>query len=121
MRKHLIPALLLMAATGAGALRALAAAPDLVDPTRPSDARGERAMPGWPQLRLQGILHRGNDCIAIIDGRLVRRGDHFSDVMIGEIGTDAVHYQRGGHELIAYLAKPTLQVRRPSAPIKDSP
>ena len=121
MRKNLIAALLLIAATGAAANRVVAAAPDLVDPTRPSDARGERAVPGWPQLRLQGILHRDNDNVAIIDGRVVRCGDHLGDATIGEIGTDAVHYLRAGHELVAYLAKSTLQVRRLSAPLKDSP
>ncbi len=121
MRVNLIPALLLIAATGACTIRAVAAVPALVDPTRPSDVRGERALPGWPQLRLQGILHRGSDCIAIIDGRLVHRGDHLGEVLIGDIGTDAVHYQRGGHELIAYLTKSTLQVRHLGAPLKDSP
>ncbi len=121
MRKILFPALLLIAALGGLAERAAADAPVLIDPTRPSDAHGERAVAGWPQLRLQGILHRDNDNLAIIDGRVVHRGDHFNDVLIGEIGTDAVHYQRGGHDLIAYLAKSTLQVRRLSAPSKDSP
>jgi hypothetical protein len=121
MRQNLIAALLLIAATGTCATRAVVAAPPLEDPTRPSNGRGERAAPGWPQLRLQGILHHGNESVAIIDGRLVHSGDHLGDARIGEIGTDAVHYQRGGHELIAYLAKSTLQVRRLTALPKDSP
>jgi hypothetical protein len=121
MRQYLIPALLLVALTGACATRAVAAAPALEDPTRPSDARGARAVPGWPQLQLQGILCHGTDRIAIIDGRLIHSGDHLGDALIGEIDADAVHYRRGGHELISYLTKSTLQVRRLTAPPKDSP
>ena len=121
MRHHLIPVLLLIAATGTCAARAAGAAPALEDPTRPSNGRGERAVPGWPQLHLQGILHHGSDSVAIIDGRLVHCGDHLGDALIGEIGADAVHYQRGGHALIAYLTRSTLQVRRLTALPKDSP
>lgn len=121
MRQYLIPALLLVAATAAAAMPAFGAAPALEDPTRPSDAHGGRAVPGWPQLHLQGILRHGTDSVAIIDGRLVHCGDHMGDALIGEIGTDAVHYQRAGHELIAYLTKSTLQVRQLTAPPKDSP
>jgi hypothetical protein len=121
MRHYLIPALLVVAAAGACAGRAVAAAPALEDPTRPSDARGARAVPGWPQLQLQGILCHGTSRVAIIDGRLVHSGDRLGDALIGEIDTDAVHYLRGGHELISYLTKSTLQVRRLSAPPKDPP
>lgn len=119
MRQHLIPLLILIAAVGTG--RLLGAAPALEDPTRPSDARGARAVPGWPQLQLQGIFCHGDNRVAIIDGRLVHSGDRLGDAQIGAIGPDAVHYLRGGHELIAYLTKSTLQVRRLSAPPKDSP
>jgi hypothetical protein len=120
VRQHLIPVLILVAAA-ACAGRMVGAAPVLEDPTRPSDARGARAVPGWPQLQLQGILCHGDSRVAIIDGRLVHSGDRLGDAQIGAIGPDAVHYLRGGHELIAYLTKSTLQVRRLSAPPKDSP
>ena len=119
MRHNLIAVLLLVVATGAA--RAAGVVPALDDPTRPSDAHGARAVPGWPQLHLQGILHHGSDSVAIIDGRLVHCGDHLGDALIGEIGTDTVHYLRGGHELIASLTKSTLQVRRLAALPKDSP
>jgi hypothetical protein len=121
MRQNLIPTLLLIAATAAAAAQAGAAAPALEDPTRPSDGHGARAVPGWPQLQLQGIVCHGDSRSAIIDGRLVHSGDRLGDALIGEIRPDAVHYQRGGHELIAYLIKSTLQVRRLSAPPKDPP
>jgi hypothetical protein len=121
MRHYLIPVLLLVAAIGAFATRAVTAGPVLEDPTRPSDSRGVRAVPGWPQLRLQGILCHGTDRVAIIDGRVVHSGDRLGDALIGAIDTDAVHYLRGGHELISYLTKSTLQVRRLTALPKDSP
>ena len=121
MRQFLIAALLLVTATGACTTRAVAAAPALEDPTRPSDARGARAVPGWPQLQLQGIVCRGTSRVAIVDGRLVHSGDRLGDALIGDIDPDAVHYLRGGHELIAYLTRSSLQVRRLTAQPKDSP
>ncbi len=117
----LLATLLLVAASAAAISRAAAPAPVLEDPTRPSDARGARAVPGWPQLRLQGILCHGTSRIAIIDGRLVHSGDRLGDALIGAIDPDAVHYLRGGHELISYLTKSSLQVRRLIAQQKDSP
>jgi hypothetical protein len=119
--KLLFTALLLVTGSAAAAGRAVAAAPALEDPTRPSDGHGARAVPGWPQLQLQGILCHGTNRVAIIDGRLVHSGDRLGDALIGEIDPDAVHYLRGGHELISYLTKSSLQVRRFSAPPKDSP
>ena len=121
MRQYLLTFLLVVAANGALTGRALAASPILDDPTRPSDAHGARAVPGWPQLQLQGIVCRGQSRIAIIDGRLIHSGDRLGDAQIGAIDADAVHYQRDGHELIAYLTKSTLQVRRVTAPPKDPP
>jgi hypothetical protein len=121
MRQYLISALLLLAATGAFTTGAIAAPPALDDPTRPSDSHGARAVPGWPQLQLQGVFCHGTTRVAIIDGRVVHSGDRLGDALIGEIDTDAVHYLRGGHELISYLTKSTLQVRRLAALPKDSP
>jgi hypothetical protein len=117
----LLATVVLVAATAVVASRAAAPAPVLEDPTRPSDARGARAMPGWPQLQLQGILCHGTSRVAIIDGRLVHSGDRLGDALIGAIDPDAVHYLRGGHELIAYMTKSSLQVRRLAAQPKDSP
>jgi len=116
MRANPMPVLILIAAA-----RCASAGPALDDPTRPSDWHGVRAAAGSPQLALQGIICHGDKRVAIIDGRLLHSGDQLGDALIGEIGPDSVHYQRGTHELIAYLNKSTLQVRRPAAAPKDSP
>jgi hypothetical protein len=89
----------------------------LTDPTRPPSLRAESAaaaqtVPG--RMRVEAILNRGTDCIAIVDGEVVRVGDHIGNARIEEIMHDGVRYTRAGVMQFARIETIRLQVRRES-------
>ena len=98
---------LLALLSGATAARAAEA---LIDPTRPSTLVAAHADGG---IRVQAIISRGTERVAIVDGHLVRAGDRIADALIEAVTPEGVRYSQNGHRAFARLAVLTLAVRRP--------
>lgn len=84
---------------------------ELLDPTRPLDARSKPASAD-AALQLEAVMHAAGRAIAIIGGRVVRVGDHVGSARIDEILPDRVRYTRFGHSYLARLKDDSLSVRR---------
>jgi hypothetical protein len=106
-------------ALGLTALLATAAccADALPDPTRPASLgpRPEVKLTERAALHLEAILGSGNSRVAIVNGRVVREGEHVADVVVTAIGAEAIHYTRGGRDLVAILPASKITVRTPVA------
>jgi len=91
----------------------------LVDPTQPAHARpatnGEVITP----VRVEAIMQSGGARLAIVNGKVVRAGDHVGDARIDEVLNDGVRFTRDGHSQVARLDSHLIQVRQPVAPAKD--
>ena len=99
---------------GCAVTRTVAGARPLEDPPQPSSVHGAAQL--QPQkvreLRLEGIVRRGERRVAIIDGRIVHEGEHIANATIEKITADAVRYSRDGHDHTAQLVRTTLHVRQ---------
>lgn len=95
----------------------------LVDPTRPiSAAASPVAAPESGGVRVQAIFIRADSRVAVVDGRVVRAGDHVASLFIEEVTPEGVRYSQDGHSRFARLKCPTpLPVRRGAAPQRDLP
>ncbi len=92
----------------------LAYADTLIDPTRPAFApvkssSGVRSI--GPSSRVTAIFQTGGRRVAVLDGRVVKAGDHVGDVVIHEILADGVRFTRGGRVELARLPKQAASVR----------
>ena len=87
----------------------------LADPTRPltAAAAADAQRPG--QIRIQAILDRGGQRIAIIDGSVVRAGDRLSWGQVEAVTATGIRYVAAGRVQFAELEVSKLQVRRPAA------
>lgn len=105
------------------ACEAAHAANPLVDPTRPVSATDSAAAAPEPGgVHVQAIVIRADSRVAVVDGRVVRAGDHIASVFIEEVTPEGVRYSQGGHSRFARLKCPTpLPVRRGAAPQRDLP
>jgi MSHA biogenesis protein MshK len=108
----------------AGALifaSSIALSGELADPTRPASYRvsadSANSAPG--RMRVEAILNRGGQRLAIIDGKVVRAGDRIADARIDEVLADGVRYTRAGASQLARLASSKLSIRR--APASQEP
>jgi hypothetical protein len=97
-----------------------AAADTLIDPTRPVTATAE-VNHAQDLLRVQAILDRAGQCIAIVGGRVVRAGDRLPWGEVQEVTPTGVRYVAGGRLQFMALEIPKLQVRRASASQADAP
>lgn len=82
----------------------------LVDPTRPAHAK-EIARDAHQPLRLEAILRAEGRALAIVNGKVVRVGDHVGEVRIEEIGSDSIRYTRAGRTKTARLPSERIAVR----------
>jgi hypothetical protein len=104
----------------AGALilaSSLAFGGELADPTRPAFYKtrvdAAESVPG--RMRVEAILTRSGERLAIVDGKVVRAGDRVADAQIEEVLPDGVRYTRAGATQVARLSNAKLQVRRSPA------
>jgi hypothetical protein len=84
----------------------------LADPTRPS-REPRAASDGTRQLvRVEAIFRSAERQLAIVNGKVVRAGDHVSGVLIEEILHDGVRYVRDGQVHTARLRPAAISVRQ---------
>jgi hypothetical protein len=95
-----------------------ARAATLNDPTRPSSMRAP-AVKGPETIHVEAIVISASGQWAIVNGNVVRRGDHVADALIEEITRYNVRYTRNGRSEVAYLAHATLPVRRNNTSHED--
>jgi hypothetical protein len=84
----------------------------LADPTRPP--QGQRSQPTGARssVRVEAILHSDDRRLAIVNGKVVRPGDHVSGVRIEEILVDSVRYVRDGRSQVVRLRPAAMTVRQ---------
>jgi hypothetical protein len=88
-------------------------AADLRDPMRPATmpssaiSRPSAIVP----LKLEAVMSSAQSRLAIVDGKIVRTGDHVSGALITEITADSIRYSRGGKEQTALLPTNKVTVR----------
>jgi hypothetical protein len=82
----------------------------LVDPTRPTSvvALPEGESDG---IHVEAIILRAGSHIAIVNGHIVRAGDHLGDALIEEVTAEGVRYSQHGHSAFAHLTTATIAVR----------
>ena len=95
-----------------------ARAATLNDPTRPTSMRAP-GIKGLELIHVEAIVMSASSQWAIVNGNVVRRGDHIADAMIEEITRYTVRYTRNGRSEVAYLAHTTLPVRRNNTSHED--
>jgi hypothetical protein len=79
-------------------------APDgLVDPTRPTTTTGHSDVSHACGVCVEAIITRREGSFAVVNGRVVRAGDRFSDISIEAVTPDGVRYLQGGHRGFARL------------------
>jgi hypothetical protein len=86
----------------------------LADPTRPVTAA--TISEGHPprEIRVEAILDRGHQRVAIVEGKVVRVGDRLPWGQVEEVTATGVRYVVAGHTQFVALEIPKLQVRRVS-------
>lgn len=89
-----------------------AAADQLVDPTRPSNAKAATAPARQNAFRLEAILTSNGTPIAIVSGKVVRAGDSVGGARIDAVLADGVRYTKDGRSQTARLEPKVMQVRR---------
>ena len=82
----------------------------LVDPTRPTSrvAAPESVGDG---IHVEAVILRAGSRVAIVNGHIVRAGDHLGDTLIEEVTADGVRYSQHGHSAFARLTTATIAVR----------
>jgi hypothetical protein len=92
--------------------RGFGAPEGLGDPTRPTST-----MPGHSGVAhacgvcVEAIVTRQEGSFAVVNGRVVRAGDRFSDISIEEVTPDGVKYLQAGHRGFARLHQEKLDPR----------
>ena len=77
---------------------------ELRDPMRPAGAPAAAARPVVVQtLKLEGVI-AGERRVAIVNGRLVRAGDHVAGARILEVSAHGLRYERAGKIITLTLA-----------------
>lgn len=93
----------------------------LADPTRPADVRPATNGEVLPGVRVEAILQSGGRRLAIVNGKVVRAGDHIGAIQILEVTAGSVRYSRAGESHVARLDGTTMQVRHNIVQSKDEP
>jgi hypothetical protein len=102
---YLAVLLLSMSAQAAGADR-------LVDPTRPPEAPGTSNSTSPETVRVEAVLRSADRDLAIVNGKIVRAGDHVCGASVDAILADGIRYTRDGQMHIARLQQASIPVRR---------
>ncbi len=92
----------------------------LIDPTRPASATVE-VHHAEDALRVEAILSRDGQRLAIVGGKVVRAGDRLSWGQVQEVTATGIRYVAAGRLQFMALEIPKLQVRRVSASQGDAP
>ena len=93
--------------TGASVARA---GDGLVDPTRPTSTVAAPENEG-DGIHVEAIILRTGSHVAIVNGHIVRAGDHVGDTLIEEVTADGVRYSQHGRSAFARLTPATIAVR----------
>ena len=93
-------------------MSAKAAADRLVDPTRPPQAPSPGSEPQYEGVRVEAVLRSAERDLAIVNGKIVRAGDHVGGVQIEAILVDGIRYVRDGQVHVARLQPASMPVRR---------
>ncbi len=102
-----------IAMAAAMALSVVVRADELVDPTRPANARRSASKEFVPQgSRVSAIFLSGKRRVAVFDGKVVKAGDRVGEVFIETITADGVRYRYEGRVEFAALPKQAATVRR---------
>ena len=101
------------------AIGATVHAETLRDPTRPATARAVTQSVEVASLRLEAIMGSGARRLAIVNGKIVRTGDHVGGALIQEIDSDSIRYTRNGRSETARIAKASLRVRESTGLAKN--
>ena len=88
----------LLFACAFGLISGASIAADLTDPTRPAayKAAPDAAEPSTGRMRVEAILNRSGERLAIVDGKIVRAGDRIADAKIAAVTQDGVRYVQAG-------------------------
>jgi hypothetical protein len=101
---------------------AFAAPEGLVDPTRPASATAIPAtLTDASGIRVQAVFIRADSSVAIVNGRLVKAGDHIAGVSIEAVTAAGVRYTQAGHPGFATVHETRLDVRTTAPNKKDVP
>jgi MSHA biogenesis protein MshK len=84
----------------------------LADPTRPPQGPRSQSTEARSSVRVEAILHSDDRRLAIVNGKVVRAGDHVSGVRIEEILVDGVRYMRDGRSQVVRLRPAAMTVRQ---------
>jgi MSHA biogenesis protein MshK len=83
-----------------------------------SDAQAAALAAGPKQPRLESVLvgraYAGRE-IAVIDGKIVRRGESFDGAVLVRVGVNEAVLKRGGKEQVLYLFPPTIEGKSAAA------
>jgi hypothetical protein len=101
---YLAPLLLYMTAKAA-------AAGQLVDPTRPPQAQAISSPQPEHAVRVEAVLYSADRNFAIVNGKVVRAGDHIGTAQVEAILPDGVRYVRDGRTHVARLQQAAVRVR----------
>jgi len=82
----------------------------LVDPTRPTSTVAAPESEG-NGIRVEAVIVRAGSHIAIVNGHIVRAGDHLGDTLIEEVTADGVRYSKNGQSVFARVTPATITVR----------
>ena len=93
-------------------MSAKAAADRLVDPTRPPQAPEASNSTSPETVRVEAVLRSAERDLAIVNGKIVRAGDHVCGARVEEILADGIRYTRDGQVHIARLQQASIPVRR---------
>ena len=93
-------------------MSAKAAADRLVDPTRPPQASDTSGDPSQEGVRVEAMLRSDERDLAIVNGKIVRAGDHVGGRADRSDLIDGVRYVRDGQVHVARLQPASIPVRR---------
>lgn len=91
----------------------------LRDPTRPVTARAVTQSVEVAGLQLEAIMGSGPRRLAIVNGKIVRAGDHVGGALIQDIGSDSIRYTRNGRSETVRIARDNLRVRESAGLAKN--
>jgi hypothetical protein len=101
---------------------AVSAADALVDPTRPVSAHvAPESQPESAAVHVQAIVSRAESRVAIVNGKVVRAGDHLGSISIQEVTAEGVRYLQHGQSNFARVPGARLLVRNTPVPKKEVP
>jgi hypothetical protein len=102
---------------GAGVVMNAVAGPQtLADPTRPvSVSAVAESRVDSPKVQLEAVLNRSGSYVAIVNGKLVRAGDHVGNITIQAVTLEGVRYVQDGKSGFASMPATKLLVRQDSA------